>query len=103
MSMEAFDLAERFQTLVFVMSDLDLGMNNWMSTTFEYPDEAARPRQGARRRTTLTELGSGAATRMSTATAFPTGRSPATYMPSYFTRGSGHDEKAQYSERPDDY
>ena len=29
--MEAFDLAEQFQTPVFVMLDLDLGMNNWMS------------------------------------------------------------------------
>ena len=34
---EAFNLAEQFQTLVFVMSDLDLGMNNWMSDPFEYP------------------------------------------------------------------
>jgi 2-oxoglutarate ferredoxin oxidoreductase subunit alpha len=33
----AFDLAERMQTPVFVLSDLDLGMNNWMSETFEYP------------------------------------------------------------------
>ena len=39
MAMEAFDLAERFQTLVFVMSDLDLGMNTWMSQTFTYPDQ----------------------------------------------------------------
>ncbi len=38
MAMEAFDLAERFQTLVFVMSDLDLGMNTWMSPTFTYPE-----------------------------------------------------------------
>ena len=38
MAMDAFDLAERFQTLVFVMSDLDLGMNTWMSHPFEYPD-----------------------------------------------------------------
>ena len=38
MAMDAFDLAERFQTLVFVMSDLDLGMNTWMSPTFTYPD-----------------------------------------------------------------
>ena len=37
MAMEAFDLAERFQTPVFVMMDLDLGMNNWMSDGFEYP------------------------------------------------------------------
>src|SRR5919106_700845 len=39
MSMRAFDLAERFQTLVFVMSDLDLGMNTWMSDAFQYPDK----------------------------------------------------------------
>src|ERR1700684_1484225 len=37
MAPEAFNLAEHFQTLVFVMSDLDLGMNNWMSDPFEYP------------------------------------------------------------------
>src|SRR5574338_405125 len=40
MAMEAFDLAERLQTLVFVMSDLDLGMNTWMSAPFEYPTKA---------------------------------------------------------------
>src|SRR5207244_8561936 len=34
MAPEAFNLAEQFQTLVFVMSDLDLGMNNWMSDPF---------------------------------------------------------------------
>ena len=37
MAMEAFDLAERLQTPVFVMSDLDLGMNTWMSKPFDYP------------------------------------------------------------------
>src|SRR5262250_1113830 len=37
MGIEAFELAEKFQTLVFVMSDLDLGMNNWMSDPFKYP------------------------------------------------------------------
>ena len=39
MAQDAFDLAEHFQTLVFVMSDLDLGMNNWMSEPFTYPDK----------------------------------------------------------------
>ena len=39
MAMEAFNLAEKFQTLVFVMSDLDLGMNNWMSEPFAYPEK----------------------------------------------------------------
>src|SRR5215207_1792823 len=38
-AMDAFDLAERFQTLVFVLSDLDLGMNTWMSRPFEYPSK----------------------------------------------------------------
>src|SRR6266566_5263873 len=39
MSQEAFDLAERFQTPIFIMTDLDLGMNNWMSDGFKYPDK----------------------------------------------------------------
>ena len=57
MAVAAFDLAERLQTPVFVMSDLDLGMNIWMSEPFPYPTEAARPRQGARRRRRSTKLG----------------------------------------------
>ena len=43
----AFDMAERMQTPVFVLSDLDLGMNQWMTEPFEYPDTAHGPRQGA--------------------------------------------------------
>ena len=38
-TMQAFDLAERFQTPVFVMTDLDLGMNTWMADPFPYPDK----------------------------------------------------------------
>ncbi len=49
MAMDAFDLSERLQTLIYVMSDLDLGMNTWMSPTFTYPDKPDRQRQGARR------------------------------------------------------
>ena len=37
MAMDAFDLAEQLQTPVFVMSDLDLGMNTWMAQPFDYP------------------------------------------------------------------
>jgi hypothetical protein len=44
MAVTAFDLAEEFQTPVFVMTDLDLGMNHWMSDAFEYP--AAPMRRG---------------------------------------------------------
>src|SRR5207247_4932838 len=39
MAIEAFNLAEKFQTLVFVVLDLDLGMNNWMSDPFTYPEK----------------------------------------------------------------
>src|ERR1051325_287330 len=39
MAQDAFELAERFQTPVFVMMDLDLGMNNWMADAFPYPDK----------------------------------------------------------------
>ena len=49
MAQEAFDLAERLQTPVFVLSDLDLGMNNWMSDPFPYPTAPLASRQGARR------------------------------------------------------
>src|SRR5919198_1332552 len=35
----AFDLADRFQTPVFVLSDLDLGMNLWMTPPFKYPEK----------------------------------------------------------------
>ena len=36
---KAFDIAERFQTPVVVLSDLDFGMNQWMTKKFEYPDK----------------------------------------------------------------
>ncbi len=73
MAMAAFDLAERFQTLVFVMSDLDLGMNNWMSHAFAYP-EAPPDRGKVLDVPTLQIWASGAATGTSTATAFRTER-----------------------------
>ena len=39
MAQDAFELAEQFQTLIFVMSDLDLAMNNWMADPFKYPEK----------------------------------------------------------------
>ncbi len=102
MSMEAFDLAERFQTLIFVMSDLDLAMNTWMSKTFEYPD---RPidRGKVLDAETLARLGSWGRYKDVDGDGIPYRTIPGTDMPAYFTRGSGHNEKGQYSERPDDY
>ena len=102
MAMAAFDLAERFQTLVFVMSDLDLGMNNWMSQPFAYP-EAPPDRGKVLDVPTLQRLGEWGRYRDVDGDGIPYRTIPGTGTPAYFTRGSGHNEKGQYSERPDDY
>jgi 2-oxoglutarate ferredoxin oxidoreductase subunit alpha len=102
MAMDAFDLAERLQTPIFVMSDLDLGMNNWMSQPFEYTD---RPLDRGKRldAETLKKIGEWGRYRDVDGDGIPYRSVPGDGMPAYFTRGSGHNEKAQYSERADDY
>jgi 2-oxoglutarate ferredoxin oxidoreductase subunit alpha len=102
MAMEAFDLAERFQTLVFVMSDLDLGMNTWMSDPFAYPD---RPidRGKLLDEATLARLGGWGRYKDVDGDGIPYRTVPGDSMPPYFARGSGHNDRGQYSERPDDY
>ena len=102
MAIEAFDLAEQFQTPVFVMMDLDLGMNNWMSTPFTYP---SKPISRGKLLTAekLKELGQWGRYKDVEGDGIPYRTIPTDGMPSYFTRGSGHNAKAQYSERPDDY
>jgi 2-oxoglutarate ferredoxin oxidoreductase subunit alpha len=102
MSMDAFDLAERFQTLVFVMSDLDLGMNTWMSRTFAYP-ERPLDRGKVLDEATLKRLGEWGRYKDVDGDGIPYRTIPGDGLPAYFTRGSGHNERGQYSERPDDY
>lgn len=102
MAMDAFDLAERFQTLVFVMSDLDLGMNTWMSSTFEYP-ESPVDRGKRLDAEALKRLGEWGRYKDVDGDGIPYRTIPGDGMPAYFTRGSGHNAKGQYSERPDDY
>ncbi len=101
----AFDLAERFQTPVFVLSDLDLGMNYWISDRFKYPEkpldrgkvlsEADLEKVGASWGRYKDVDGDGVPYRT-----IPGTRSR---FAAYFTRGSGHNEYAGYSERPDDW
>jgi 2-oxoglutarate ferredoxin oxidoreductase subunit alpha len=103
MAMDAFDLADRLQTIIYVMSDLDLGMNNWMAQPFKYPakpldrgkvlDEAKIREMAATWGRYKDTDGDG----------IPWRTLPGTPGPAYFTRGSGHNEMAQYTERPDDY
>ncbi|MFB3854500.1 MAG: 2-oxoacid:acceptor oxidoreductase subunit alpha [Vicinamibacterales bacterium] len=102
MAIDAFDLAERLQTPVFVMSDLDLGMNTWMSEPFEFPTEAMS-RGKVLDQAILARLGDWARYRDVDGDGIPYRTLPGDDTPSYFCRGSGHNERAQYSERPDDY
>jgi 2-oxoglutarate/2-oxoacid ferredoxin oxidoreductase subunit alpha len=101
---QAFDLTERLQTPVFVLSDLDLGMNNWMSEPFAYPEKPL-DRGKVLTAEDLTRLGGFARYKDVDGDAIPYRTLPGTDHPqaAYFTRGSGHNEKALYTERPDDY
>jgi 2-oxoglutarate/2-oxoacid ferredoxin oxidoreductase subunit alpha len=104
MTQEAFDLAEFFQTPVFVMTDLDLGMNNWMADPFEYPEKPIN-RGKVLTAEDLNRLGGFARYKDIDGDGVGYRTLPGTDHPaaSYFTRGSGHNEKAQYTEREDDY
>jgi 2-oxoglutarate ferredoxin oxidoreductase subunit alpha len=104
-AIEALDLAEEFQTPIFVLSDLDLGMNNWMSDPFEYPTKPIK-RGKVLTADKLTELqGKWGRYDDVDGDGIPWRTLPGTDHPfaSYFTRGSGHDSQARYSERPQDY
>ncbi len=96
----AFDLAERIQSPIFVLSDLDMGMNQWMADPFEYPDkpmdrgkvlwEADLEKREGKWARYLDEDGDAIPYRT-----VPGNKHPAS---AYFTRGTGHDEYARYSE-----
>ena len=104
MATDAFNLAEQFQTLVFVMSDLDLGMNNWMSDPFQYPATPIK-RGKVLSKEDLDRLGGFARYKDIDGDGVGYRTLPGTSHPNaaYFARGSGHNEKAQYSERADDF
>jgi 2-oxoglutarate ferredoxin oxidoreductase subunit alpha len=110
MAIEAFDLAERFQTPVFVMMDLDLGMNNWMSDPFPYSEKPFDRGKVLRSVEELEEhvkrFGGFGRYKDVDGDGIPWRTLPGLIdhpLAAYFTRGSGHTERATYSERPDDY
>jgi len=100
----AFDLADQLQTPVFVLSDLDLGMNLWMTDALPYPEHGFK-RGKVLRRQELDKMqrferyrdvdGDGVTWRTLPGTEHP--------LAAYFTRGSGHDEGARYSENEQTY
>ena len=104
LAVAAFDLSERFQTPVFVVSDLDIGMNDWMCNKFSW-DDGYRPDRGkvlgpaeldrVQKFARYTDVdGDGIAARTLPG-AHPRG--------GYFTRGSGHDKNAAYTEDSAEY
>ena len=101
---KSLDLAERFQTPVFVMSDLDLGMNTWMSDTFDYPDKPL-DRGKVLNADELEKVSDWGRYRDVDGDGIPYRTLPGTNYPgaAYFTRGSGHNDYAEYTERPEDY
>ena len=104
-AMEAFDLADRFQTPVFVLSDLDLGMNLWMTKPLKYPE---RPFNRGKVLTAedLEKLqGDWGRYRDVDGDGVPYRTLPGTDHPAagYFTRGSGHDADARYTESAEAY
>jgi 2-oxoglutarate/2-oxoacid ferredoxin oxidoreductase subunit alpha len=104
MSHDAFDLAERLQTPIFVLTDLDLGMNNWMSEQFDYP-ETPLDRGKILNAEDLEKLGGFARYKDVDGDAIGWRTLPGTRhnKAAYFTRGSGHNESAGYTEKPEEY
>jgi 2-oxoglutarate ferredoxin oxidoreductase subunit alpha len=104
LTLAAFDLAERLQTPVFLLTDLDLGMNNWISEPFDYP---SKPLDRGKVLTAedLDRLGGFNRYRDVDGDAIGWRTLPGTRHPkaSYFTRGSGHTDAAQYTENPEEY
>jgi 2-oxoglutarate ferredoxin oxidoreductase subunit alpha len=104
LTIQAFDLAERLQTPVFVLSDLDLGMNNWMSDPFDYPTKPI-DRGKVLTAADLDRLGGFARYRDVDGDGIGWRTLPGTLHPkaAYFTRGTGHNDSAGYSEKPQEY
>lgn len=98
-----FDLAERLQTLVIVMSDIDLGMNMWITDEFKYPTKSFdRGKVVDAEKLKEIEKNSKQYYRYedSDKDGIPYRTLPGTHHPAagFLTRGSGHNEKAQYTE-----
>jgi 2-oxoglutarate ferredoxin oxidoreductase subunit alpha len=99
---KAFDLADQLQTLVLCLSDLDLGMNLWMTEPFDYPDQPMN-RGKVLSAEDITRMGSFSRYKDADGDGIGYRTLPGTDNPlaAYFVRGTGHDENALYSERSD--
>lgn len=103
-AVKAFDLADYFQTPVFLMSDLDIGMNDWVVPRLKW-DDSYRPNRG--RVLDAEELEQ--MPKFLRYTPEDENHVAARTLPgtsekgSFFTRGSGHTKQGQYTETPSEY
>ena len=104
MAVKAFDLAERFQTPVFVLSDLDIGMNDWMVPKLAW-DDGYRPDRGkVLSAEELEEAKSFSRYLDVDGDGIPHRTLPGVHPKgAYFTRGSGHNKYGAYTEDADEY
>ena len=102
---KAFDVAERLQTPVIALSDLDFGMNQWMSKPFEYP-ETPMDRGKIMWEDELKQMTSKWGRYLDIdGDGIPYRTLPGNKLPNaaWFARGTGHDQFAQYSEDPTEW
>jgi len=105
LSVAAFDLAERFQTPVFVLSDLDIGMNDWMSPEFKWDDNYRPDRGRVMGGDEVRKLGKKFQRYSDEDSEGVTSRTLPGVDPkaAFFTRGSGHNKFGVYTEIPEEY
>ena len=101
---KCFDLAEHFQTPVFLMSDLDIGMNDWVTPKLQW-DDAYRPDRGkVLTAAQLEELPKYFRYLPQNGSAVAARTLPGVHSKgAFFTRGSGHNKFGGYTEIPDEY
>lgn len=104
MAQQSFDLAEQYQTLTLVLSDLDLGMNTWMADPLEYPEQSYE-RGKVLDAEALEKVEDWGRYKDVDGDGIPYRTLPGTRSDkaAYFTRGSGHNAMAKYSEHPTDW
>ncbi|MAC89410.1 MAG: 2-oxoglutarate ferredoxin oxidoreductase subunit alpha [Maricaulis maris] len=104
MAVQSFDIAERFQAPVFFMTDLDIGMNDWMIPELEWDDSYQPDRGKVLSADEIESLEKFYRYEDRDGDAIPYRTLPGTHPKgAYFTRGSGHNWKGGYTEDSDEY
>ena len=100
---KAFDISERYQTPVFGLSDLDLGMNRWACEGFTYPETPMDRGKTIREQDVFEAMENFGRYRDLDGDGIPYRTLPGSGMAPILYRGTGHNPDGVYSEKPDDY